>query len=118
MNPKNVMATAVAFAAVGLFLLGWAIFFGYIELQRQLERRYEPAGCRQLGIRVGSNLSDQYLSKYSEGTASSKTSQGLPLWRVKALFIYPIKSCYPVELARSEVVRTGLKYDRQFSFAQ
>ena len=32
--------------------------------------------------------------------------------------MYPIKSCAGLELAQGEVVKTGLKYDRQFAFAE
>jgi hypothetical protein len=73
-----------------------------------------PAGCRRLGVRGRSNISDQYSKRYTSG---DKPSSSKP-WTVKALFIYPVKSCAPVELDRAEVVRTGLRYDRQFMFAQ
>ncbi|OCL05813.1 MOSC-domain-containing protein [Glonium stellatum] len=85
------------------------------------QRRYEdisPAGCRKLGLRTRSNLSDQYSPKYSTGSESTITKDGSSLWKVKALFIYPIKSCCGVELSRGDILRTGMKYDRQFSFAQ
>ena len=32
--------------------------------------------------------------------------------------MYPIKSCAGLELAQGEVVKTGLRYDRQFAFAE
>lgn len=38
-------------------------------------------------------------------------------WAVAALYIYPIKSCRGISLRTSEVVATGLKHDRQFTFA-
>ena len=38
-------------------------------------------------------------------------------WRVKSLWIYPVKSCKGIELSRSAVTGLGLQYDRQFSFA-
>ncbi|EXJ70352.1 uncharacterized protein A1O5_06420 [Cladophialophora psammophila CBS 110553] len=34
--------------------------------------------------------------------------------RIQRLFIYPIKSLLPVELAEAEITSTGLKYDRSF----
>lgn len=37
---------------------------------------------------------------------------------VKSLFIYPIKSCKGIEVARAKVVHTGLEFDRLFTFAQ
>ncbi|KAK3051212.1 hypothetical protein LTR09_007608 [Extremus antarcticus] len=66
--------------------------------------------CYRLGLSKRSNLDDQYQPT----TNPSKSEKP----RVKALFTYPIKSCRGVELAASEVVSTGLKYDRIFTFAQ
>jgi uncharacterized protein YcbX len=73
-----------------------------------------PVGCRKLGINGRSNLHDQYSRLYARG---GTRTPGNP-WTVKALFIYPLKSCAPIELEKSEVFRTGLKYDRQFTLGQ
>ncbi|OAL03402.1 hypothetical protein IQ06DRAFT_291202 [Phaeosphaeriaceae sp. SRC1lsM3a] len=73
-----------------------------------------PAGCRKLGLKGQSNLQDQYSKLYARG---GTRTPGNP-WTVKALFIYPLKSCASVELDQSEVSRTGFKYDRQFSLGQ
>lgn len=79
-----------------------------------------PTGCRRLGLPSGqSNLSDEYDPKYNEGVPGDQTEDnGLPSWRVKALFTYPLKSCGGIELQMSDVVDTGLKFDRQFAFAE
>ena len=69
----------------------------------------QPRGCRKLGLRVPSNLSDEHDELYSK-TKSPFT--------VKSLWIFPIKSCKGVELNKGTVVSTGLRYDRHFSFAQ
>ncbi|KAL8869209.1 MAG: hypothetical protein Q9174_004440 [Haloplaca sp. 1 TL-2023] len=37
---------------------------------------------------------------------------------VEGLYVHPIKSCRAVELDEAEVVPTGLRYDRQYSFAE
>ncbi|GAB1738762.1 hypothetical protein NU219Hw_g3554t1 [Hortaea werneckii] len=66
-------------------------------------------GCLRLGLKKKSNLEDQY---HDEDAASG----GKP--KVKALFTYPVKSARGVELVASEVQRSGLKYDRMFTFAQ
>ncbi|KAI7569591.1 hypothetical protein KC317_g3192, partial [Hortaea werneckii] len=66
-------------------------------------------GCLRLGLKKQSNLEDQY---YDQNAASG----GKP--KVKALFTYPVKSAKGVELVASEVQRSGLKYDRMFTFAQ
>ncbi|KAL9600303.1 MAG: hypothetical protein Q9219_003253 [cf. Caloplaca sp. 3 TL-2023] len=37
---------------------------------------------------------------------------------VESLYIHPIKSCRAVEVEEAQVVNTGLKYDRQYTFAE
>ncbi|CAG8384694.1 unnamed protein product [Penicillium salamii] len=77
-----------------------------------------PKGCRRLGLPPGtSNLNDEYDSKYTHGVPENQDDEGRSSWRVKALFSYPLKSCRGVELEASNVVPTGLEYDRQFTFA-
>lgn len=78
----------------------------------------QPRGCRKLGLRGQSNIADEHDAKYDEGTESDKKEPGKTTWRVKSLWIYPVKSCRGVELNRGTVVGTGMQYDRQFSFAQ
>lgn len=73
-----------------------------------------PAGCRRLGVKGRGNFEDQYSKKYAKGGDATKEKP----WTVKALFIYPLKSAGSVELDKSEVLRTGLKYDRQFTLGQ
>ena len=80
--------------------------------------RSEPKGCRKLGLRVTSNLADEFDKKYAEGGPPGKDENGNERWRIKSLFIYPVKSCKWIELNRGDVVRTGMKYDREFTFAQ
>lgn len=65
-------------------------------------------GCKRLGCEANKELS-------LDGKQSiEKPGQ----WKIKALMIYPIKSCFPVMLQEGHVIPTGLKYDRQFSFAE
>ncbi|KAF1945017.1 hypothetical protein EJ02DRAFT_370177 [Clathrospora elynae] len=73
-----------------------------------------PAGCRKLGLQGPGNFEDQYSKKYAKGGDPTPEKP----WTVKALFVYPLKSCAPVELGNSEIIRTGLKYDRQFTLGQ
>lgn len=88
-----------------------------LPLWRILRTPRSPRGCRRLGLpRHQSNLTDEFDPKFSAGHPS--TSQGTVPWRVKALFTYPVKSCRGIELQTAEVVSTGLKYDRQFVFAE
>ncbi|OJD28809.1 mosc domain protein [Diplodia corticola] len=105
-------------AALSLFLittLSISIAAVILDIHREDHEESEPpAGCRRIGLAPGkSNFQDQYNQKYAEGSDKDKSS-----WKVKALCIYPVKSCYPVELDHGEVVPSGMKYDRQFTFAQ
>ncbi|KAJ6127587.1 MOSC N-terminal beta barrel [Penicillium sp. IBT 18751x] len=78
-----------------------------------------PKGCRRLGLPEGtSNLDDEFDPKYDTGVSNEYDIQGRPTWRVKALFTYPLKSCGGIELQASDVVPTGLEFDRQFMFAE
>ena len=79
--------------------------------QRAELKRSSPVGCRRLGLRNKSNLQDEHACHPSSGSGDGS-------FRVKSLFIYPIKSCRGVELDQSAVVSTGLQYDRQFCLAQ
>ncbi|KAF2725871.1 hypothetical protein K431DRAFT_280601 [Polychaeton citri CBS 116435] len=80
----------------------------YLFRERSNKKRTVPiSGCRRAGLYKRSNLDDQFTTAPKNITP-----------RVKALFVYPIKSCRGVELAASEVGSTGLKYDRLFTFAQ
>lgn len=82
-------------------------------------RQLRPKGCRRLGLPPGkSNLHDEFDPKYSSGVSPTKKDGDLPAWRIKALFTYPLKSCGGIELQTSDVVPTGLKFDRQFVFAE
>lgn len=78
-----------------------------------------PRGCRKLGLRAPSNLSDEYDAKYSRAPSSiSGEERSTEPCRIKALFIYPIKSCAPVELDVADLSATGLTFDRLFCFAE
>ena len=73
-----------------------------------------PTSCRMLGVHEKTNIADEHHEKYSQGSNEDKRGN----WRVKSLWIYPIKSCKGVEVQSSDIIKTGLRYDRQFSFAQ
>ncbi|KAF7716355.1 Uncharacterized protein PECH_000138 [Penicillium ucsense] len=111
---------------VGFALLSSAILaiVPLLTLAKSISRsralRQSPPGCKRLGLPFNqSHLSDEFDRKYAQGTSpDSKDEDGLPSWRVKALFTYPIKSCRGIELEHADVVSTGLQYDRQFAFAQ
>lgn len=106
-TPSTLLVTLLIAVSPLILLLGLALTQGDAHLP-------PPAGCRRLGLQQRSNLSDQYSKKYAKGGEATPTKP----WSIKALFVYPVKSCAGVELEMGEVVRTGLKYDREFTFAQ
>ncbi|TKA81828.1 hypothetical protein B0A49_00592 [Cryomyces minteri] len=89
-----------------------------LEYVHRREEQVAPAGCRPFGLMADSRLKDQYDKKYEKEGTCGTTPDGSPRAEVKGLFVYPVKSCAPVELQHGEVVSTGLRFDRQFSFAQ
>ena len=106
------LAVVYSAALMPLFAVLGAIFL--IVFQNFQDEVPAPAGCSMLGLRKGSNIADEHHEKYAQGSHESKSGN----WRVKSLWIYPIKSCKGVELQSSDIVKTGLVYDRQYSFAQ
>jgi uncharacterized protein YcbX len=63
--------------------------------------------------RLGLQPSQSNLGRHrAAGTAGSRSAE------VRSLFIYPIKSCRGIEVARAKVLHTGLEFDRLFTFAQ
>lgn len=95
-------------------LIGLYIF----ENEAAKLRAAEPKGCRKLGLNIESNLSNEFDKKFSEGRPPSTEETSAEWWRVKSLWIYPIKSCRGVELNRATIISSGMQYDRQFTFAQ
>ncbi|KAN0079129.1 hypothetical protein V8E54_005642 [Elaphomyces granulatus] len=95
--------------------------FLLIILSELLVRRQRtPKGCRRIGLPARqSNIQNEYDKVYSRGQLEDDIDEdGQPFWRIKALFIYPIKSCAGIELDVADGVETGLVYDRQFCFAE
>jgi len=90
----------------------------FYELEEARLRAEQPKGCRKLGLKIESNLLNEYDKKFSEGRPPSTEETSAEWWRLKSLWIYPIKSCRGVELNRGTVIATGMEYDRQFTFAQ
>jgi uncharacterized protein YcbX len=81
-------------------------------------RDEQPAGCRKLGIKTKSNLSNEFDEKFASGWPLSTTAAPTKRWTVQSMWIYPIKSCRGVELDHADIITTGMKYDRQFTLAQ
>ncbi|TAQ84083.1 hypothetical protein B7494_g7593 [Chlorociboria aeruginascens] len=88
------------------------------EIEEARLRAEEPKGCRKLGLKIESNLLNEFDKKFSEGRPPSTEETSAEWWRLKSLWIYPVKSCRGVELNRGSVISSGMEYDRQFTFAQ
>jgi hypothetical protein len=69
-------------------------------------------------MKIESNLLNEFDKKFSEGRPPSTEETSAEWWRLKSMWIYPVKSCRGVELNRGTVIATGMEYDRQFTFAQ
>lgn len=112
-NPGlHITPTTIITTVLALLLPLISLFF--LALSQREEPLPPPAGCCKLNKNELSNLSDQFAKKYSRGGEPSSSNP----WRVKALMVYPLKSCGGVELDKAEVGHNGLKYDRQFTLAQ
>lgn len=106
-TPLAVFVTSVALLLPFLFLYALA-------LSQREQPLPPPAGCRKLNKSGPSNLVDQFSRKYDHGSKPSASN----VWKIKAMMVYPLKSCTGVELQEADVGHRGLKYDRQFTFAQ
>ncbi|KAI9890293.1 MAG: hypothetical protein M1814_004328 [Vezdaea aestivalis] len=111
---KRISSDPILFTTLALLIV--FIRVAFIFLRNSLALR--PRGCRQIGLCGKTNLHDEFNPGYAEGRSADEISQESPKWRVKSLWIYPIKSCRGVELKDSRTSRTGLDWDRQFIFAE
>ena len=112
--------TDTPFTSFNLVLTACFILPAIVAWMKFVRRPAEipsPRGCRRIGIQTRSNLADEHSPQYSSAKTSHQGPSGEIVGEVKALFIYPIKSCARLELAHGEVVKTGLEHDRQFAFA-
>lgn len=84
------------------------------DQKRKRQFAENPRGCKRVG------LQDPALSSLSNEYDDEKNSAEVRVgkWKIKGLFIYPIKSCAPVEMDSAHVDATGMRYDRQFAFAE
>ena len=85
------------------------------QLRRSKRARLSPAGYRKLGLEGTSNLQDECEEQYTIETRSKKKT---PKWKLKALWVYPIKSCAGVELDVADIDGAGMLWDRKFGFAE
>jgi len=107
-----------------LYRVLWLLIYdSYKEIQAQ-KRGLDPIpGLERLGRPATRNLSKEFgkfvhnLPNGSQQDEHAGTPNDEP-WKVVAVYNYPIKSCFGIELDEGEIQQTGFKYDRQFSFAQ
>ncbi|PQE14299.1 MOSC domain-containing protein [Rutstroemia sp. NJR-2017a WRK4] len=81
------------------------------EIEEARLRAEQPKGCRKLGLKIDSNLKNEFDKKFSEGRPPSTEETSAEWWRLKSMWIYPVKSCKGVELNRGTVVAAGMEYD-------
>ncbi|KAL2040495.1 hypothetical protein N7G274_006938 [Stereocaulon virgatum] len=113
--PRLEPSLATYIAVTGACFLP-AIVLGIYLLFDIRSRQADPIACRKIGLRIQSQLADQHDKRYSR--LGAEQQNGTASWKVKSLWIYPIKSCKGVELNKGTVLGTGMEYDRQFCFAQ
>ena len=71
--------------------------------------------CRRLGKSIGKqHIEKQINLKIPENGHTPGTSQ----WKVRNLWIYPVKSCRGIDVLKATCTSVGLEFDRQFSFAR
>jgi hypothetical protein len=107
---SNIRMSILVAATLGIFI--FTIFMLRFKNPKTQQRSRLRRG-RPLGVpNSQSNLSDEFTyTPDGDGDGDDE-------WRIKALYIYPIKSCRGIELDSAEVVKTGLRWDRQFMFAE
>lgn len=113
----------IAFVAgVGLLyrVLWLFIYDFYKEIQIQKRGLDRIKGLKKLGRPATRNLSKEFAGQAQNGEQQNghAVAPNSEPWKVIALFNFPIKSCFGIELDEAEVMENGFKYDRQFSFAQ
>ena len=96
-----------------------ATIFWFLGLRNKRRDAVQPRWCRNIALQGRSNIDDEYDDdKYAAGVKADPEASGEPRWKIKALFIHPIKSCAPIELSSSTVDGSGLAWDRKFAFAE
>ncbi|ETI27289.1 hypothetical protein G647_09479 [Cladophialophora carrionii CBS 160.54] len=88
-----------------------------ICLQEAWRMRIFLEGYNQVTLGGPSNMKDEMNQKYAKPPGSRENADG-SRWRVKALYIHPIKSCAAVELGVAELDAAGFTWDRKFAFAE
>lgn len=106
----HVSSDQIHFFVSGLcfFLTLLSATLGFLNLRKSLT---VPKACSSFGKQIRNTIPDEHEEQYFR--AADKNT-----WRVKGLFVYPVKSCRGVELDHDTVFGEGMQYDRQFALAQ
>ncbi|KIW14176.1 hypothetical protein PV08_06957 [Exophiala spinifera] len=104
--------TTVLWVVLGHVFLGGLTLILVLTGNLYLSRR-ELRHLRRLGQRGVSGLADQFDARYEKEEGAAQDEPII----VKALYIYPIKSCAPIGLQRALLTKTGFAYDRCFALA-
>ncbi|KAK2831004.1 hypothetical protein FQN49_007093 [Arthroderma sp. PD_2] len=113
--PRLNLPVPIALALIYTFFVAPLFLLLYYEIKGRQQRAHTPKGCRKLGLHDNiSNLNDEaeYGPNGLKKDSTDKTA------RVKALIVYPIKSCKGIEFNRAEFEDSGLAWDRKFCFAE
>ena len=95
----------------------WLLIFDFnAAIQHARKGPVPPPGCRKIGKPADRNLSKEFKGKVGPG--NGHVEDELSIGKVVALFQYPVKSCYGIEMNEAEVLQTGFQFDRQFCFGQ
>lgn len=116
LHTPNMEASVISYVAIFVACFLPILLWGSLKAFRLQGRQDRPECCQKFGLKGKSNLTDEHDEQYHGAVAGQRN--GAASWRVKSLWIYPIKSCRGVELERGTVNGSGMQYDRQFSFAQ
>lgn len=103
----------LVFATLAVFFIPIFILFPPVPPSRR-------EALAQTHAKVGLDRSQSNLRKRTTTTSTTGggTGGGEQRATVRSLWIYPVKSCAGIEVARSRVRPQGLEFDRLFTFAQ
>lgn len=104
---RGVYHAISTFFLLAIVFLVAGLIARYIVLARKRPRHLQRVGL------LKSNLEDQYDPKYDQ----AENEPGSASIVIKALYIYPIKSCAPMEVKRALLTKVGFAYDRCFALA-
>ncbi|KAL8688931.1 MAG: hypothetical protein Q9218_005278 [Villophora microphyllina] len=103
-----------------MFIVLPSIFLAYVVSQylRNPQARPRPRACKKLGRIPGDSWLQRGIRLLNTPRQVIHRLRFGKVGFVEGLYVYPIKSCKAVQVHQAQVLKEGLKYDRQFSFAE